>query len=90
VSKRPKKYPPEFRARAVRLAEESEKPIAEVARDLGIGRQNALRLGQPCQEDGRCSGQGAGLAAERRGGSAPAMAPWMDRRRWFRGDHRDR
>jgi transposase len=39
VSKRPKKYPPEFRARAVRLAQESEKPIAEVARDLGVAYQ---------------------------------------------------
>ena len=33
---RPSKYPPEFRERAVRLARESERPIAAVARDLGI------------------------------------------------------
>jgi len=39
VSKHPKKYPPEFRAKAVRLAEESDKPLAEVARDLGIAYQ---------------------------------------------------
>ena len=39
MSKRPKKYPAEFRAKAVRLADESEKPLAEVARDLGIAYQ---------------------------------------------------
>ena len=33
---RPSKYPPEFRERAVRIARESERPIAAVARDLGI------------------------------------------------------
>ncbi|MCL5291267.1 MAG: transposase [Actinobacteria bacterium] len=30
------KYSPEFRERAVRLARESDRSIAEVARDLGI------------------------------------------------------
>jgi len=33
---RPSKYSPEFRERAVRVARESERPIAAVARDLGI------------------------------------------------------
>jgi len=33
---RPSKYSPEFRERAVRIARESERPIAAVARDLGI------------------------------------------------------
>ena len=33
---RPSKYPPEFRERAARIARESERPIAAVARDLGI------------------------------------------------------
>jgi transposase len=33
---RPSKYPLEFRERAVRMARESERPIAAVARDLGI------------------------------------------------------
>jgi transposase len=30
------KYSPEFRDRAIRVARESERPIAQVARDLGI------------------------------------------------------
>ena len=33
---RPSKYSPEFRKRSVRIARESERPIAAVARDLGI------------------------------------------------------
>jgi len=33
---RPSKYPPEFRDRAVRIARESDRPIAAVARDLGM------------------------------------------------------
>jgi transposase len=31
-----KKYPAEFKERAVNLAVESEQPIAQAARDLGI------------------------------------------------------
>ncbi len=33
---RTSKYPPEFRERAVRIARESDRPIAAVARDLGM------------------------------------------------------
>jgi transposase len=33
---RPSKYPVEVRERAVRLARESQRPIAHVARDLGV------------------------------------------------------
>jgi transposase len=40
---RPKKYPDELGERAVRLVFESQRPIAVVARDLGIHKE-ALRL----------------------------------------------
>lgn len=33
---RPSKYPPEFRERAIRITRESERPIAQMARDLGV------------------------------------------------------
>lgn len=33
---RPSKYPSEFRERAVAIAREAERPVAAVARDLGI------------------------------------------------------
>ena len=39
---RPKKYPDELRERAVRLVRESGRPIAHVARDLGVHHE-ALR-----------------------------------------------
>jgi transposase len=38
----PRKYPDELRERAVRLVFESERPIAQVARDLGVHKE-ALR-----------------------------------------------
>jgi len=40
---RPTKYPVELRERAVRLVFESQRPIAAVARDLGVHKE-ALRL----------------------------------------------
>jgi transposase len=40
---RPRKYPEELRERAVRLVFDSGRPIAQVAKDLGIHRE-ALRL----------------------------------------------
>jgi transposase len=39
----PRKYPEELRERAVRLVFESGRPIAHVARDLGVHKE-ALRL----------------------------------------------
>jgi transposase len=39
VAKKAKKYSASFRANAVRLASESERPITEVARDLGVEYQ---------------------------------------------------
>ncbi len=40
----PRKYPDELRERAVRLVFESGRPIAHVARDLGVHHE-ALRSG---------------------------------------------
>lgn len=39
----PRKYPQELRDRAVRLVLESDRPIAQIAADLGVHRE-ALRL----------------------------------------------
>ncbi len=38
----PRQHPPEFRRRATELARERAKPIAELARDLGIS-ESCLR-----------------------------------------------
>ncbi len=40
---RPRKYPDELRERAVRLVFDSGRPIAQIAKDLGVHRE-ALRL----------------------------------------------
>ena len=39
----PKKYSDELRERAVRLVFESQRPIAHVARDLGIHKESLRR-----------------------------------------------
>ncbi|WP_084265337.1 transposase [Actinomadura macra] len=48
----PRKYPLELRERAVRLARESDRPIAQIAADLGIHPRSAADLGAP--GPGRC------------------------------------
>jgi transposase len=48
---RPKKYPDEFIARGVRLALESGRPIAEVARDLGMPPETLRKRVRQVQAD---------------------------------------
>ena len=57
--------PPEFRRRAVELARLHEKPIAQIARDLGIS-ESCLRswLHQADIDDGRRDGTSSGDQAE--------------------------
>ena len=56
---RPKKYPDELLQRGIRLALESERPIAHVAADLGMHPGDVAQAGPPAR--GRC-GQAAGSA----------------------------
>lgn len=51
---RPAKYPEEFRGSAVAMVRETGKPIAEVARDLGI---NEGTLGNWISKDRRARGE---------------------------------
>lgn len=48
---RPKKYPDELVQRGVRLALESERPIAQVARDLGMNSETLRRAVRRAQAD---------------------------------------
>jgi len=48
---RPKKYPDELMARGVRLALDSGRPIAEVARDLGMHPETLRRRVRQAQAD---------------------------------------
>jgi transposase len=61
----PRPHPPEFRLRAVELARERAKPIADIAKDLGIS-ESCLRnwIARADIEDGRRDGVTAADRAE--------------------------
>jgi transposase-like protein len=61
----PRPHPPEFRQRAVELARLDEKPISQIAKDLGIS-ESCLRnwLHQADVDDGRRDGISSGDQAE--------------------------
>ena len=46
MSESRKKFDQEFKASAVRIVEESGRPIAEIARDLGVNGGDARELGR--------------------------------------------
>ena len=58
-----RKYTPEFRAGAVQIVRETRKPIAQVARDLGIG---AGVLGTWVRKDKIERGEAEGLTQDER------------------------
>ena len=58
-----RKYDPEFKAGAVRIVRETRRPIAEVARELGIG---AGALGNWVREDRIERGEAEGLSSDDR------------------------
>lgn len=65
MAKKAKKYTREFRARAVRLCEESGRPIAEVARDLEVAYQTLYQwMLQAGKAGGAAAAQSAPPAAE--------------------------
>jgi transposase len=59
----PAPYPPEFRQRAVELARRRDKPIAEIARDLGIAESGLRRWMDQADVDG---GHKPGLSTDER------------------------
>ena len=58
-----RKYDPEFRAGAVRIVRETRRPIAEIARELGIG---AGVLGNWVRRDRIERGEAEGLSSDER------------------------
>jgi len=58
-----RKYDPEFREGAVRIVRETKKPIAQVARDLGI---NEGTLGNWLKKDRIEQGEAKGLSVDER------------------------
>ena len=79
MAKKAKKYSASFRANAVRLASESERPITEVARDLGVEYQTLYgwmqRAGKTGAARSRRSRTGARSRARRRRG-LPRTTAW--------------
>jgi Transposase len=74
-----RKFDHDFRQGAVRLVLETEKPIAQVARELGINEHPgqlggagapSSRSGLRCAEPGRACGAGPAAQGERRAGDA--------------------
>jgi transposase len=67
-----RKFDADFREGAVRLVRETGKPIAQVARDLGIDEGT---LGNWVNADKRRRGEGNGaLSEDERAGAGPAAA----------------
>jgi transposase len=60
---RPSKYPKELMDRGVRLALEGQRPIAHIARDLGIGAEALRKRVRRAEVDG---GLREGLTSEER------------------------
>jgi transposase len=60
---RPSKYPDELMARGIRLALESDRPIAHIARDLGIGPEALRKRVRRAEVD---AGLREGLTSEER------------------------
>ncbi len=60
---RPRGYPPEFRAEAVRLYRDTDKSLREVSSDLGISVESLRKWVRQAEIDG---GQRDGLTTEER------------------------
>lgn len=55
-----KTYPKEFKLEAIRLMKESDRPASEVARELGIRRNQLYKWAEQLTEDGEQAFKGRG------------------------------
>mgnify|MGYP002336383650 CR=1 FL=1 len=47
----PRRYPPELRERGVRLAMESDRPVAQIARDIGVKYESLRKWVRQAEAD---------------------------------------
>lgn len=63
MSKHARRYPPEFKEEAVRLAQRGEKPVGQIAQDLGIAHETLRRWIKQSEID---AGRREGLMTDER------------------------
>ena len=56
-------YTKAFKLEAIRLAEESDKPVAQIARELGIRQNQIYKWKKALEADGELAFQGSGRPA---------------------------
>ena len=66
MTKHRKRYSPEFKAEAVRLMQTSDKPVAEIAEDLGVSEQSLYRWARQMRIDEAGDPNGPLTSAERK------------------------
>lgn len=66
VTKRKRnRFTPEYKAEAVRVMRSSDKPVAEVAKDLGLSEQSLYRWARQLDVDVKADPSGPLMSAER-------------------------
>lgn len=68
TTKKYTQYTKEFKLEAIRLADESDKPVAQIARELGIRQNQIYKWKKALEATGEAAFQGSGKPA----GSDPA------------------
>ncbi|MEV7042715.1 transposase [Amycolatopsis sp. NPDC051061] len=63
---RSSKYPEQFRKDAVELVRTSQRPLRQVARDLGVNHETLRNWGQDRREAGRATDRRVGRRRSRR------------------------
>ena len=65
ASRKNKRFTPEFKAEAVRMMRGAAKPIAELAKDIGVSEQSLYRWAKQLGVDAKADPAGALTTAER-------------------------
>jgi transposase len=64
TQKKYKKYTKEFKLEAIRLAEKSDKPVAQIARELGVRQNQIYKWKMALEKSGEHAFQGSGHSVD--------------------------